>query len=96
MLGGRAKFERERISIRSFKGSERAKARGVKRKAKLTDHQKRREHGEETLAEIARSHNVSGWVSGWTISRLRDLYGTEIATYLASCWKSKQAQTKPR
>jgi DNA invertase Pin-like site-specific DNA recombinase len=41
MLGGRAKFERERISMRSFKGSERAKARGVKRKAKLTDHQKR-------------------------------------------------------
>lgn len=28
---------------------------------------KRRDHGEETLAEIGRSYNVSGW----TISRLR-------------------------
>jgi hypothetical protein len=41
------------------------------RKPKLTDHQKReaikrRDHGEETLAEIGRSYNVSGW----TISRL--------------------------
>ncbi len=40
-------------------------------KAKLTDHQKkeaikRRDHGEETLAEIGRSYNVSGW----TIARL--------------------------
>ncbi len=39
--------------------------------AKLTDHQKkeaikRRDHGEETLAEIGRSYNVSGW----TIARL--------------------------
>ena len=42
------------------------------RKPKLTDHQKReaikrRDHGEETLAAIGRSYNVSGW----TISRLR-------------------------
>jgi DNA invertase Pin-like site-specific DNA recombinase len=51
----------------------RAKAKGVRmgRKPKLTDHQrreaiKRRDHGEETLAEIGRSYNVSGW----TISRL--------------------------
>jgi hypothetical protein len=41
-------------------------------KVKLTDHHKReairrRDHGEETLAEIGRSYNVSGW----TISRLR-------------------------
>jgi hypothetical protein len=50
-----------------------AKANGVKmgRKPKLTDHQKReavkrRDHGEETLAEIGRSYTVSGW----TISRL--------------------------
>jgi hypothetical protein len=49
-----------------------AKAKGVKmgRKAKLTDHQKReairrRDHNEETLAEIGRSYK-----SGWTISRL--------------------------
>jgi hypothetical protein len=51
----------------------RAVANGVKlsRKPTLTDHQrrktiKRRDHGEETLAEIGRSYNVSGW----TISRL--------------------------
>jgi CENP-B N-terminal DNA-binding domain len=40
-------------------------------KFKLTGHQKReaikrRDHGKETLAEIGRSYNVSGW----TISRL--------------------------
>jgi hypothetical protein len=46
---------------------------GVKlgRKPKLTPHQKReaiarRERGDETLAEIGHSYNVSGW----TISRL--------------------------
>ena len=46
---------------------------GVKmgRRPKLTDHKKRdaikrRDHGDETLAEIGRSYNVSGW----TISRL--------------------------
>jgi len=54
-------------------GRARAKARGVKlgRKPKLTPHQqkeaiKRRDHGEETLAEIGCSYNVSGW----TIARL--------------------------
>jgi DNA invertase Pin-like site-specific DNA recombinase len=54
-------------------GRARAKARGVKlgRRPKLTLHQKRealerRERGDETLAEIGRSYNVSGW----TISRL--------------------------
>jgi hypothetical protein len=41
------------------------------RPPKLTPHQikeaiKRRDHGDETLAEIGRSYNVSGW----TISRL--------------------------
>jgi Helix-turn-helix domain of resolvase len=48
-------------------------ANGVRlgRKPKLTDHQKReavkrRDRGEETLAEICRSYNVSGC----TISRL--------------------------
>ena len=51
---------------------ERAKAKGVRRRPpKLTAHQKkeairRRDHGEETLAEIGRSDNVSGW----TIARL--------------------------
>jgi len=51
----------------------RAKARGVKmgRRPQLTDHQrgkaiKRRDHGEDTLAEIGRSCNISGWA----ISRL--------------------------
>ena len=73
ILGGLAEFERELIRARTGEGRERAKARGVKmgRKPKLTDHQKheaiqRRDHGEETLAEIGRSYNVSGW----TISRL--------------------------
>jgi DNA invertase Pin-like site-specific DNA recombinase len=60
--GGLAEFERELIRARTG-----PKARGVKmgRKPKLPDHQKRdaikrRDHGEETLAEIG----------GWTISRL--------------------------
>ena len=73
VLGGLAEFERELIRARTGEGRERAKAKGVKmgRKPKLTDHQKReaikrRDHGEETLAEIGRSYNVSGW----TISRL--------------------------
>jgi len=39
------------------------------RKPKLTDHQKReairrRDHGDETLAEIGQSYNVSGWTIG--------------------------------
>jgi DNA invertase Pin-like site-specific DNA recombinase len=66
-------FERELIRARTGEGRERAKANGIKmgRKPKLTDHQKReaikrRDHGKETLAEIGRSYNVSGW----TISRL--------------------------
>jgi hypothetical protein len=47
------------------------KYRKISTKPKLTDHQRReavarRESGEETLAEIGRSYNVSGW----TISRL--------------------------
>jgi DNA invertase Pin-like site-specific DNA recombinase len=73
VLGGLAEFERELIRARTGEGRERAKAKGVKmgRRPKLTDHQKReaikrRDHGEETLAEIGRSYNVSGW----TISRL--------------------------
>ena len=73
VLGGLAEFERELIHARTSEGHERAKARGVKmvRPSKLTPHQineaiKRRERGDETLAEISRSYNVSGW----TIARL--------------------------
>src|SRR3712207_1100331 len=73
VLGGLAEFERDLIRTRTGEGRARAKARGVKlgRKPKLTPHQKRealarRELGDETLAEIGRSYNVSGW----TISRL--------------------------
>src|SRR6478736_1408267 len=73
VLGGLAEFERDLIRTRTGEGPERAKARGVKlgRKPKLTPHQRReaiarRERGDETLAEIGRSYNVSGW----TISRL--------------------------
>ena len=73
VLGGLAEFERELIRARTGEGRARAVARGVRlgRKPKLTPHQQkeaiaRRERGEETLAEIGRSYNVSGW----TISRL--------------------------
>jgi DNA invertase Pin-like site-specific DNA recombinase len=73
VLGGLAEFERDLIRSRTTEGRERAKAKGVKmgRPSKLTAHQKkeairRRDHGEETLAKIGRSYNVSGW----TISRL--------------------------
>lgn len=73
ILGGLAEFERELIHARTSEGRERAKAQGVKmgRPMKLTDHQRkeairRRDKGEETLAEIGRSYNVSGW----TIARL--------------------------
>jgi DNA invertase Pin-like site-specific DNA recombinase len=72
-LGGLAEFERELIRACTGEGRACAKARGVKlgRKPKLTPHQKRealerRERGDETVREIARSYNVSGW----TISRL--------------------------
>ncbi len=73
ILGGLAEFERELIHARTSEGRARAKAQGVKmgRPPKLTPHQikeaiRRRDKGEETLAEIGRSYNVSGW----TISRL--------------------------
>ena len=72
VLGGLAEFERELIRTRTGEGRARAKARGqsLGRPFKLTDHQKRealkrREDG-ETLAEIARTYNVSPA----TISRL--------------------------
>ena len=67
VLRSLAEFERELIRVRTAEGRSRAKAKGTKmgRKPKLTDHQKReaikrRDKGEETLAEIGRSYNVSG------------------------------------
>ena len=71
VLGGLAEFERELIRARTSEGRERAKARGVRlgRKPILTLHQRkeairRRDKGEETLADIGRSYNVSGWTIG--------------------------------
>ena len=73
VLGGLAEFERELIRTRTGEGRARAVARGQKmgRPPKLTSHQrreaiKRRDRGEESLADIGRSYNVSGA----TISRL--------------------------
>jgi DNA invertase Pin-like site-specific DNA recombinase len=73
VLGGLAEFERDLIRARTGEGRARAVARGVKmgRPPKLTLHQqqeaiKRRDQGEETLADIGRSYNVSAA----TISRL--------------------------
>ena len=75
VLGGLAEFERDLIRARTGEGRARAVARGVRmgRPPKLTPHQrreaiKRRDRGEELLAEIGRSYNVSGA----TISRLCD------------------------
>jgi DNA invertase Pin-like site-specific DNA recombinase len=74
VLGGLAEFERELIRARTGEGRARAVANGVKmgRKPKLTPHQKkeaikRRDKGEDSLADIGRSYNVSGW----TIARLQ-------------------------
>lgn len=74
VLGGLAEFERDLIRMRTGEGRARAKARGVRlgRSPKMTTHQQRealarRERGEESLAEIGRSYNVSGW----TIGRLK-------------------------
>lgn len=70
-------FERELIKARTTEGRARAKARGARmgRKPELTPHQRkealaRRESRHETLAEIGRSYNVSGW----TIGRLSKPY----------------------
>ena len=67
VLGGLAGFERKLIRARTSEGRERAKARGVKmgRPFQLTLHQQREairrgDSGEETLADIDRSYNVSG------------------------------------
>jgi DNA invertase Pin-like site-specific DNA recombinase len=73
VLGGLAEFERDLIRARTSEGRERAKARGVRmgRKPKLTPHQqreaiRRRDSGDETVRDIARSFNVHHA----TISRL--------------------------
>jgi DNA invertase Pin-like site-specific DNA recombinase len=71
VLGGLAEFERELINDRIGEGRERVKARGVRRKPKLTLHQmreaiKRRDAKGEPVREIARTFNVSHS----TISRL--------------------------
>jgi DNA invertase Pin-like site-specific DNA recombinase len=73
VLGGLAEFERELIRAGTSEDRERAKAKDVKmgRKPKLTTHQRneairRRDKGDETLADIACSYNVSHS----TISRL--------------------------
>ncbi len=73
VLGGLAEFERELIRARTAEGRARAKANGksLGRPFKLTPHQRReairrRDHGDESLAEIGRSYNVSAA----TISRL--------------------------
>jgi DNA invertase Pin-like site-specific DNA recombinase len=73
ILGVAAKLERRRISERTARGRADAKAKGVKfgRKPALTPHQqeeaiKRRDQGDETLAEIGRRYHVSAA----TISRL--------------------------
>jgi len=73
VLGGLAEFERELIRARTGEGRRRAVACGVKmgREPKLIPHQmkeaiRRRDPGDETLREIARSYNVSHS----TISRL--------------------------
>jgi len=74
VLAGLAEFERDLIRARTGEGRQRAKARGVKlgRRPKLTLDQRiealaRRERGEESLTDIARSYNVSHS----TISRLK-------------------------
>src|SRR6202163_4538397 len=66
VLGGLAEFERDLIRTRTGEGGARAVARGQKmgRPPKLTPHQKheaikRRDTGDETLADIGRSYNVS-------------------------------------
>jgi DNA invertase Pin-like site-specific DNA recombinase len=78
VLGGLAEFERHLIVARTGEGRKRAKARGVLfgRPPKLTPHQRReaiarRDGGDETLTDIARSYNVSHS----TISRLRQTGG---------------------
>ena len=71
VLGGLAEFERELIRARTGEGRDCAEARGqhMGRPPKLTPHQRseavrRRDKGEETLAEIGRTYNVSSQTIG--------------------------------
>ena len=73
VFGGLAEFERHLIVARTSEGRKRARTHGVLfgRPRKLTPHQRgeaiaRRDTGDETLTDIARSYNVSHS----TISRL--------------------------
>jgi hypothetical protein len=73
LIGASILATAQRVRQRPIWHDKRARSRGVKmgRPPKLTPHQKkeaikRRDHGEETLAEIGRSYNVSGW----TVARL--------------------------
>jgi DNA invertase Pin-like site-specific DNA recombinase len=66
VLGGLAEFERHLIVARTSEGRKRARAHGVLfgRPRKLTPHQRReaiarRDTGDETLSDIARSYNGS-------------------------------------
>jgi hypothetical protein len=68
------------IRARIGEGRERAMAQGMRmgRKPKLTDHQRceainRCDHGDEMLAEIGRSYNVSGRIWAKPESSLRPL-----------------------
>lgn len=83
VLGGLAEYARDLIRVRRGEGRARAIAKGVKmeRRPKLTlnhtaEAAKRRDNGEEPLAEIAGSYNVSQS----TISRLNGgrFYGAGI------------------
>jgi DNA invertase Pin-like site-specific DNA recombinase len=74
VLGGLAKFERNLICARTGEGRARARANGMKmgRKPMLSPYQqceaiRRRDRGQEILAVIGRSYNVSRW----TLSRLK-------------------------
>ena len=66
VLGGPAEFERELIRARTGEGRERPRRGAWRWDASLnlpitrTEAIRRRERGDETLAEIGRSYNVSG------------------------------------
>jgi hypothetical protein len=82
----------------------RAKAKGVKlgRKPKLTEHQckdaiRRRDKGEESLAEIGRSYNVSGWTIGrLAIDSENPLWHAARETHEASAAGHGLQSTRPR
>jgi DNA invertase Pin-like site-specific DNA recombinase len=74
VLGALAKFERDLICTRTGEGRARARVNGMKmgRKPRLSPYLqceaiRRRDRGQEILAVIGRSYNVSGW----TLSKLK-------------------------